>query len=181
MVEGAVDQSRARLSIVSTIALATALAGAPACGSSRTPPPAETMALDAGNDSAGKATSLDAGADSTSDAASLGITTASDADTDALQNCIDLAIADAGPPSVCSAMAVTSATLQINNHCAEPVDLWWVNYTCSEVYYQTIQPAQSTQQSSWITHPWRVRLADAGALVQEIPPLGMATTVVDVP
>ncbi len=101
--------------------------------------------------------------------------------TDALQNCIDLAIADAGPPSVCSAMAVTTVALQINNHCTEPVDLWWVNYTCDEVYYQTIQPAQSTQQSSWITHPWRLRLADAGAVVKEIPPLAMTPTVVDVP
>jgi hypothetical protein len=151
---------------------------APDSGLDSTSAPDATATRDAADGgSANAVDAADAFAPDSSDGGS-----ATDAPRDgAPQSCTNLALSDAGAPSICSDSGATSAVLQVNNHCIESVDIWWVDYSCQEVFYQSIPSQQSAGQSSFLTHPWRVRLKDAGPLVKEIPPLGQHLTVVDVP
>lgn len=45
--------------------------------------------------------------------------------------------------------------------------IYWVDYNCQEVYYNTLYPFQAYVQETYVTHPWRVRDAEAGQLLQE--------------
>ena len=89
--------------------------------------------------------------------------------------------ADAGPAAACATAGDAAASMVIDNTCAENVDLWWVSYQCTEVFYQQVPAGMTSMQSSFETHPWRIRLPDAGLVVKDIPPLGPGTTNVQVP
>jgi hypothetical protein len=88
---------------------------------------------------------------------------------------------DAGAATVCSVGADASASLVVQNNCTQNVDLWWVSYQCSEAFYSTIQAGAAVVQPSFASHPWRLRLPDAGPVIKEIAPLHPGTTVVVVP
>jgi hypothetical protein len=100
--------------------------------------------------------------------------------SDARKSCADIAL-DAGDATVCAMSADASANLVIQNNCAEGVDLWWVGYQCSEVFYSTIQSGAALMQPSFVSHPWRLRLPDAGPVIKQIGPLPVGSTVVVVP
>jgi hypothetical protein len=106
-----------------------------------------------------------------------GVDVAVDVDVDVGVPCDQVPI-DAGPPTVCSMSVTAEAGLVVVNPCLTPIDLWWVNYECAEVFYATIQGQSHLDQASYATHVWRLRLADAGALIKEIPPLPPGVTTV---
>jgi hypothetical protein len=88
---------------------------------------------------------------------------------------------EAGVPTTCSVAGTQEAGLVVHNGCTENIDLWWVDYSCVEVFYGQIPTGQQVSQPSFVTHPWRVRRVDAGPVIKEIPPLAAGTTNVQVP
>lgn len=48
------------------------------------------------------------------------------------------------------------ATILFNNKSDTPVDILWLNYDGVEVYYNTLQPDESYEQTSYFSHPWVV-------------------------
>ncbi len=157
------------------IATGSAVTGV-ACTSSDTFTAPDASTHDAG---ALDATAFDASVDSSQDSAPMPDAAPRDSASDARPSCANLAM-DAALPIVCSD-AGAEAGLVVNNGCAESLDLWWVDFACTEEFYQTIDPGGSAAQDSFVTHPWRLRLADGGRVVKEIPPLAGGVTTVNVP
>jgi hypothetical protein len=87
------------------------------------------------------------------------------------------------PPVVCSGQGqppVASLTVTNNAPCA--IELWWVNFTCEEVFYGYIPPnGGSVVQSTYQTHVWRLRTAVTHELVREISPITGSTVSVTYP
>lgn len=130
------------------------------------------------NNAAPDASTFDAGRDAaTHDAGQPEDSGAGDSASDAPRSCASLAALDAGAAVTCSTLGDAAAGLVVNNDCTESIDLWWVDYGCAEQFYQTVASGSSATQPSFVTHPWRLRLADAGRVVKEIPPLTGDTTV----
>jgi hypothetical protein len=76
------------------------------------------------------------------------------------------------PPATCSLVGDTPAPFQLTNNSPCAVDVWWVGYDCSELYYGTAAPGGGTFfNDTWETNPWRVRLAGSEELVEELPAL----------
>jgi PEP-CTERM motif-containing protein/von Hippel-Lindau disease tumor suppressor protein len=51
-----------------------------------------------------------------------------------------------------------------------PVDVWWMNYSANEVFYNSLGPLESYLQLTFVTHPWLIRLrADNSPLVGFLP------------
>ncbi len=53
-------------------------------------------------------------------------------------------------------------TLQFANHTDRIVNVYWINYDCTEELYMTLGPGKSYSQDSFVTHPWVVRDALSG-------------------
>ncbi|MBI5931756.1 MAG: hypothetical protein HY862_20770 [Chloroflexi bacterium] len=68
---------------------------------------------------------------------------------------------------LCSVDTRTPTTLIFSNVSTQPVDLYWVDYNCGEVYYSTLQPATTVSQSTFVGHPWRVRDSVTAELLVE--------------
>jgi hypothetical protein len=48
------------------------------------------------------------------------------------------------------------------NETSNPVKVLWIDYNGQEVLYRTLAPGESYVQSTYVTHPWRLRDAVAG-------------------
>lgn len=60
------------------------------------------------------------------------------------------------------------AEVIFENRLKERVLVWWVNYQGQEVLYRELDPQQIYSVSSFVTHPWRVRIKRNGQKVREI-------------
>ncbi len=91
--------------------------------------------------------------------------------------CEDLVL-DETPPMTCSETAMDGASLSVFNDCLGlTVEVYWVDYNCSELYYGFADPGSEFTIGSYETHAWRVRNAATGELMREIPPLEGDTSV----
>jgi hypothetical protein len=125
---------------------------------------------------------------SLSDTASPDVATAdeNDAVSRTTTSCTNLAF-DAGPPTICSLAGSDAASLVVENQCSQDIDLWGISYPltcpacCAEVFYAAIRAGSSFTQPSLVGQAWRLRMADAGLVVNEIASLAPDTTVVQVP
>lgn len=70
--------------------------------------------------------------------------------------------------SQCSKEGSRQASITFVNNTNRQVDIYWVNYQCEEVKYNTLRPGQSYRQRTYVTHPWRVRDSQTGTIVGEI-------------
>ena len=61
---------------------------------------------------------------------------------------------DAG---ACSVSSNQAASFQIVNDRSASIDLYWVDFTCAEKSYGTIQSNGQASLGSYVTHVWRVR------------------------
>lgn len=90
--------------------------------------------------------------------------------------CADLVLPEQAP-ATCSVQALDFASITINNDCQEvAVDVYWVGYSCNEIFFARIEPGGNWGLQSFQTHPWRIRNGDTGELMREIPPLAADTT-----
>ena len=47
------------------------------------------------------------------------------------------------------------------NNSETEVDILWLNYDGEEVYYNTLKPGESYEQTSYFSHPWVVYRAES--------------------
>jgi hypothetical protein len=55
----------------------------------------------------------------------------------------------------------------INTSATASYEVYWVDYECEEVYKGSIGPGERWDQRTYLSHPWHIRDADTGELVQE--------------
>lgn len=53
------------------------------------------------------------------------------------------------------------ATITFTNKSETEVEILWLNYDGEEVYYNTLQPGESYEQTSYFSHPWVVYRAES--------------------
>jgi len=53
------------------------------------------------------------------------------------------------------------ATILFTNNSETEVDILWLNYDGEEVYYNTLKPGESYEQTSYFSHPWVVYRAES--------------------
>lgn len=68
----------------------------------------------------------------------------------------------------CSEVGETPTTVTFINPSDRTVVVYWVDYNCQEVEYQTLEPGQQYTQSTYVTHLWRVRDTANGNIVNEL-------------
>jgi hypothetical protein len=88
--------------------------------------------------------------------------------------CSSISLPD-DPPAVCSTDGDPLLLTVVNTCSTEPVDLYWVTFFCEERFYKQIAPGQSVHQSTFDTHPWRVRDHATHRLIKEITPTRAGT------
>ncbi|HVH42773.1 MAG TPA: hypothetical protein VM925_10540 [Labilithrix sp.] len=75
-----------------------------------------------------------------------------------------------GPPQLCSVPG-RPVRMEVVNGCAsEAVDLFWVDYGCKEIFYKRLEPGATFEQSTFDTHPWRIRSAQSHKLLRDVSP-----------
>ena len=57
----------------------------------------------------------------------------------------------------CSPNGSQMASFALTNMRAASVDVYWVDFNCSEVLYLTVMPNGTQQQQTYVDHVWRVR------------------------
>lgn len=57
--------------------------------------------------------------------------------------------------------SVHVSTILFNNKSETDVDILWLNYDGEEVYYSTLQPGESYEQTSYFSHPWVIYRAES--------------------
>jgi hypothetical protein len=57
-----------------------------------------------------------------------------------------------------------STYIRFDNYLPEPVNLYWINYEGTRVYYAAVAPGRSHLQQTYVTHPWVVTKADVYSL-----------------
>jgi uncharacterized protein YkwD len=70
--------------------------------------------------------------------------------------------------SQCSTEGKIQASITFVNNTNRQVDIYWVNYQCQEVKYNTLRPGQSYNQRTYVTHPWRIRDSQTGSILSEV-------------
>jgi hypothetical protein len=76
------------------------------------------------------------------------------------------------PPAVCSLTGDMPSPIEVINDAPCPIDVWWVDYTCGEQFFSTVDPNGGTWfNDTWETHPWRIRQTGSEQLLVEIPPV----------
>lgn len=76
------------------------------------------------------------------------------------------------PPAVCSLTGDMPSPIEVINNAPCPIDLWWVDYSCGEQFFSTVDPNGGTWfNDTWETHPWRIRQTGSEQLLVEIPPV----------
>lgn len=53
------------------------------------------------------------------------------------------------------------ATIEFSNNSETDVDILWLNYDGEEVYYNTLKPGESYEQTSYYSHPWVIYRAES--------------------
>ena len=53
------------------------------------------------------------------------------------------------------------ATILFTNNSITDIDILWLNYDGDEVYYNTLKPGESYEQTSYFSHPWVVYRAES--------------------
>lgn len=53
------------------------------------------------------------------------------------------------------------ATILFTNNSETDIDILWLNYDGEEVYYKTLKPEESYEQTSYFSHPWVVYRAES--------------------
>ncbi len=53
------------------------------------------------------------------------------------------------------------STILFSNNAETDVDILWLNYEGEEVYYNTLKPGESYEQTSYFSHPWVVYRAES--------------------
>jgi hypothetical protein len=89
-----------------------------------------------------------------------------------------------GPaPAACSGTGTpAAATLTVTNEATCSLELWWVDFSCSELFYQYVPPnGASVTQGTFVTHTWRLRAAGTHELLRDIPPLTGTTLAITYP
>ncbi len=71
-------------------------------------------------------------------------------------------------PTVCSTTGEPVLVELVNNCSDDAVDLYWVNYQCKEIFYHQLAIGETYIQSTYTTHPWRVRAHATHKLVKEV-------------
>lgn len=135
-----------------------------------TDPTSDATASDA---TASDATTSDA-SETTGDPSAESSSTASNDDSSSSGEPLGGCLGDPLPevdPAECSISDATEAQLSIDNTCDFDVEVFWVAYDCAEQSYQVISGGNDWSIQSFATHPWRIRAAEGGALLVEIPPL----------
>jgi hypothetical protein len=69
-------------------------------------------------------------------------------------------------PTVCSVPGHRER-IEVVNTCADDVDLFWIDYKCRESFVGRVAPGQQLGQTTYDTHPWRVRDHATHRLVKE--------------
>ena len=72
------------------------------------------------------------------------------------------------PPAQCSIEGRDELVNYWENRTAGPVDVYWVDYDCNEVYYYTLEPDESIGQITYRTHPWRFVDPTTGEVIKSI-------------
>ena len=72
------------------------------------------------------------------------------------------------PPAECSIEGKDEIVNYWENSTAGPVDVYWVDYDCNEVYYYTLEPDESIGQITYRTHPWRFIDPTTGEVIRSI-------------
>lgn len=87
------------------------------------------------------------------------------------------------PSNQCSKSSSQPITLTFRNRTPDiTLNIFWVDYGCSERSYGTIPPGADHVQQTFVTHPWRLRDARTGALLKEfVPAPSDGVTVVELP
>jgi M6 family metalloprotease-like protein/CSLREA domain-containing protein len=80
-----------------------------------------------------------------------------------------------GSSQLCSTGGGSSASVQFVNNSSVAVNVYWVNFSCQEVLYRTLQPGASYTQGTFVNHPWRVRNVQTGAVMGEFNTSGNMT------
>src|SRR6185369_3237404 len=84
-------------------------------------------------------------------------------------SCTDVSLPDAAP-TVCSTPGEPLLLELVNTCGTETLDVYWVNYQCKEVFYKELTPGETWTQSTFVSHPWRVREHQSHRLVKEVAP-----------
>lgn len=80
-------------------------------------------------------------------------------------------------PAECSSGGGDDVDLQVVNDCfAVAVVVLWVNYSCEEIPFGFVEPGELWEQETFQNHPWRIRNAETGELMRDIPGLVGDTT-----
>jgi hypothetical protein len=75
------------------------------------------------------------------------------------------------PSKACTKRGGRGLTFSLKNACSEtPVDVFWVNDACDEIYKGMISPAAVFYQESWEGHVFRVRDHATHRLIKEFTP-----------
>ncbi|MBL1436710.1 MAG: hypothetical protein COB08_011005 [Rhodobacteraceae bacterium] len=53
------------------------------------------------------------------------------------------------------------ATILFSNNSEYEVDILWLNYDGEEIYYNSLKPGESYEQTSYFSHPWVVYRAES--------------------
>lgn len=69
--------------------------------------------------------------------------------------------------NLCAKANNTQNQITFVNNSKRPVIIYWMNYQCQEVKYNTVQPGESYTQISYLNHPWRIRDAQTGSIRKE--------------
>lgn len=80
----------------------------------------------------------------------------------------DGSLRDAAPPELCSEGNGAVTTMRVVNSTAGNISTFWVDFDCTERFYQTIAPGESKDQMSFIQHVWRFRAGDGRLLGQVV-------------
>ncbi|MEZ5535325.1 MAG: hypothetical protein R3F02_06835 [Thiolinea sp.] len=75
---------------------------------------------------------------------------------------------------------VNAVSVQINNQLPFAVDVFWLDYQGREKRYKTLEPGEGYTQSTFETHPWRVRQQHSGEEIALYIPDGKPQQVFDV-
>jgi hypothetical protein len=61
-----------------------------------------------------------------------------------------------------------AATLRVRNQGNLPVQVLWVDTSCTELSYAELLGGQSYDQPTYVNHAWRVRVLGSGELLAEL-------------
>ncbi len=67
--------------------------------------------------------------------------------------------ADDDAPVKCTAGSVESSTkvdITMTNLCPYEVDIWWVDFECRLIFYQTIASKDAWVGSTYVSHTWKI-------------------------